>query len=289
MGGAALIRFYSIHIGISAVMAFVLIARYRRIFTEKETEARESLNIYNLFLFTIIVGLLLFVVTFAPHWFSDPIKEVANPMVNPERVSPPWTFYFFEEALKFLTGAWPTWSGMASLFCMALLFFFPLIDRKPEQNLLLRPMILAFGTAFLMVLIYFSLLGTANARYGERVILPAGPLSSAEIRGAQIFAQKNCAYCHQVFGREGRREGPDMSVVKDRKRSPDWIRRYILNARLYQPGTSMPRYEIPLEDLEAMSAYLLSLDIKKGRFMAMDRKEFIDFGHYLVEPSFKEK
>jgi ubiquinol-cytochrome c reductase cytochrome b subunit len=289
IGGGALIRFYSIHIGISAVMAFILLARYKRFFTERETEVRRSLNISHFLITMGMLGLLLFVITFAPHWVSDPLKEMANPIVNPERLSPPWYFLFFEEALKFLTGAYPFWSGIAFLFCIALLFFLPFIDRNPQQNLLLRPMILALGSASLMVLIYFSLVGTANARYGEKVILPAGPLSPPEIRGAQVFAQKNCAYCHQVFGREGRREGPDMSVVRERKRSADWIRRHIFNARLYQPGTTMPRYEIPLEDLEALSAYLLSLDVKKGKFKMIERKELIDFGPYLVDSSSKGK
>lgn len=287
IGGSALIRFYSAHIGISAVMAFILIARHRNLFVEKAPEGSRSLCPFNFFIMMVMLGLLLSVITFAPHWVSDPLKEIANPMVNPERISPPWHFLFFEEALKFLTGAYPIWGGIASLFCMAMFFFLPFIDRKPEQNLLFRPMILALGSASLMVLIYFSLLGTANARYGEKVILPAGPLSPGEIRGAQVFAQKNCAYCHQVFGREGRREGPDMSAVKERKRPPDWIRRYIFNGRLYQPGTTMPRYEIPLEDLEALSAYLLSLDPKKGKFKAIDQKEFIDFGPYLIETSLK--
>ncbi len=256
---------------------------------EQEPEARRSLSLSHFLIIMGMPGLLLFVITFAPHWVSDSLKEMVNPMVNPERISPPWYFLFYEEALKFLTGAYPIWSGIAFLFCIALLFFLPFIDRNPQQNLLLRPMVLALGSASLIVLIYFSLLGTANARYGEKVILPAGPIFPAEIRGAQVFAQKNCAYCHQIFGREGRREGPDLSVVKERKRSPDWIRHYILNARLYQPGTSMPRYEIPLEDLEALSAYLLSLDAKKGKFKTIDRKEFIDFGPYLVETSFKGK
>jgi ubiquinol-cytochrome c reductase cytochrome b subunit len=141
--------------------------------------------------------------------------------------------------------------------------------------------ILGLGATSLAVFLYFSLLGVATARYGEKMILPAGPLSPSVVRGAQVFAQKNCAYCHQVFGREGRREGPDISRMKDRHRSADWIRRYILNARLYQPGTTMPRYEIPLEDLEALSAYLLAFDSKKERFEILDRKEFLDFGLYL--------
>lgn len=76
-----------------------------------------------------------------------------------------------------------------------------------------------------------------------------------------------------------------MSVANQRHRSLDWIRRYILNARLSRPGTTMPRYEIPLEDLEALSTYLLALDSKKGGLRAVDRKELLDFGLYLYTPS----
>ncbi len=63
-----------------------------------------------------------------------------------------------------------------------------------------------------------------------------------------------------------------MAVVRQRNRSPEWIQRFILNARLYQPGTTMPKYEIPLEDLEALSAYLLSLDPTRRVFQAVDRE-----------------
>jgi mono/diheme cytochrome c family protein len=135
--------------------------------------------------------------------------------------------------------------------------------------------------AFLVAVVYFSFLGSANARYGEKIVLPDTPLSAREIHGARVFAEKKCAYCHQVMGREGRREGPDMTVVSQRKRTEEWVRRFILNARLYQPGTTMPRYEIPLEDLEALSAYLLSLDPGKGKFRALDRALFLDYGPYL--------
>jgi quinol-cytochrome oxidoreductase complex cytochrome b subunit len=278
LGGTALIRFYSVHIGIAVLMGFLFFRAYEKRVVEKTTR-------WGLLFFVFVLGFTLTVTTFLPDWVSDPLKEVANPMANPEHVIPPWYFLFFEEALKFFTGAYPFWSAIALILCLSLLFLLPFVDRNSERKLLLRPMILSLGSASIVILIYFSLLGAANAFYGERVILPAGPLSANVIRGAQVFAQKNCAYCHQVFGREGRREGPDMTVVNQRQRSPDWIRRYILNARLSQPGTTMPRYEIPLEDLEALSAYLLALDSKRGGLRAVDRKELLDFGLYLYTPS----
>jgi len=278
LGGTALIRFYSAHIGIAILMAFLFFRVYQKIVMEKTTR-------WNLLFVVVALGLTFTVTTFLPDWFSDPLKEVANPMTNPEHVIPPWYFLFFEEALRFFTGGYPFWSGVALILSLALLFLLPLVDRSPEGKLLSRPMVLGLGSALIVLLMYFSFLGAPNAFYGERVILPAGPLSPSVIRGAQVFAQKNCAYCHQVFSRGGRREGPDMSVINQRHRSPDWIRRYILNARLYRPGTTMPRYEIPLEDLEALSAYLLALDSKEGGFRAVDRKDLLGFGPYLYTPS----
>jgi hypothetical protein len=40
----------------------------------------------------------------------------------------------------------------------------------------------------------------------------------------------------------------------------------------------MPKYEIPLEDLEALSAYLLSLDPTRRVFQAVDREALLNFG-----------
>ncbi len=67
-----------------------------------------------------------------------------------------------------------------------------------------------------------------------------------------------------------------MSVVSNRGRNAEWLQRFILNARLYQPGTTMPRYDMPLDDLEALSAYLLSLDPRRGNFQSMQRSTFIN-------------
>jgi len=278
LGGTALIRFYSVHIGAAVLMAFLLLKAYQKLAKDRATRR-------NLPYFAGVLGIVLAVTTLLPGWVSDPLKEVANPMNNPEHVIPPWYFLFFEEAVKFFTGTYPFWSGVAFVLFLASLFLLPFVDRNPETRLLFRPMILGLASASIVLFIYFSLLGGANASYGEKVVLPAGPAPPGVIRGAQVFAQKNCAYCHQIFGREGRREGPDMSVINLRHRSPDWLRRYILNARLYRPGTTMPRYEIPLEDLEALSVYLLALDPEKGVFRAVARKDLLDFGLYLYTPS----
>lgn len=284
LGGAALTRFYSMHIGFSAILFFLFLGRRR--LEEKIADAgKASPGSGRVLLGALTAGLLLAAMTWGADWFTDPLREAADPMTNPDRVFSPWYFLFLEETLKFISGAYPFFTLTGILVVAALLLLLPYIDRNPEKSLLLRPVSLSLGAALILAVVYFTLVGTASARYGERVIVPDRVLSPAEVRGAQVFAQKNCAYCHQVFGGEGRREGPDMAVVRQRGRSAEWLQRFILNARLYQPGTTMPRYEIPLQDLEALGAYLLSLDERKEKFRAVARKEWLDFGPYLASPA----
>jgi ubiquinol-cytochrome c reductase cytochrome b subunit len=280
LGGTSLMRFYSMHIGFSALVALLLFRRQRMESIGKMTEENECQRFHGISIAWITTAILLASITFVPHWFSDPLQEAANPLANPERIFLPWYFLYLEETLKFLAGAYPLLSLLAIISFVILLFFLPYIDRNPERRILLRPLSLGLAATFLVVVLYFSFLGMANARYGERIILPERTLLVSEIRGAKVYLEKNCAYCHQIFGREGRREGPDVSVIKQRKRSTEWIQHFILNPRIYQPGTTMPRYEISLEDLEALAAYLLSLDPQKERFKAVERKQFIDFGLY---------
>ena len=270
LGGIALARFFSMHIGFAVLIVLLLFIHGRGRGLENRDGGRNVLRL-NLWTGAVAAGLLFSVITFAPHWFAYPLNEAANPAMDPKVISFPWYFLFLQETLSFFNASYPVLSIFLWGVIVVLLFSLPYLDRNPEKNILLRPISLSFGSALLGIVVYFTFLGTAGGHYGEKVIIPKEQLSAAEFRGIRVFAQKNCAFCHQVFGRGGRREGPDMSVVLQRKRTPEWVQRFILNARLYQPGTTMPGYEIPLEDLESLSAYLLSLDPKKKEFQIIDR------------------
>ena len=189
---------------------------------------------------------------------------------------------FFQEALSFLSLASPFWFFAGLVIVKLLVLLLPYYDRAPERNLLLRPFSLVIGSGLLVLILYFTFLGMAGAHYGERAVLAVQPGSALEIRGAQVYLEKNCAFCHQVFGKEGRREGPDMAVVLQRGRSAEWVQRFIMNARLYQPGTTMPKYDLPLEDLEALRVYLLSLDPAKRKFGIVDRSVLLEYGSFGV-------
>ena len=277
LGGVALSRFFSMHILFAAVLGLLMFG-HSRMGRQGESTGEENACSCNYWISAIVAALLFAVITFVPHWFIDPLREAANPTRNPAGIVGPWHLMFFQEGLSFLSSA----SALGSFIFMAvllfLLFFLPYFDRTMERSLLLRPLCLVVGSGLLLLVIYFTFLGMAGAHYGEKVVLPVRPATAMEIRGAMVYAEKNCAYCHQVFGKEGRREGPDMAVVLQRNRSPEWVQRFILNARLYQPGTTMPKYELSLEDLEALRVYLMSLDPTKRKFEVIDRSLLFEFG-----------
>ena len=277
LGGVALTRFFSMHIGMAALMALLFFGQQWKTDPRPEEEIKKQGG-RNLWILGLVFILLFAGVTFQPYWFTDSLREAANPTASPEGVSGPWYFLFLQEAFSFFSSTYPILSTILLISLMILFFGLPYFDRNPEKNLLLRPVSLAFGAALVMGGVYFTLVGIAGAHYGGKVVLPIQNLTASEVRGAQIYTRKNCAYCHQVLGHQGRREGPDMAVVRQRNRSPEWIQRFIVNARLAQPGTTMPRYDIPLEDLEALSAYLLSLDPTQRGFQALDREILLCYG-----------
>jgi ubiquinol-cytochrome c reductase cytochrome b subunit len=280
LGGAALIRFYSMHVGCSALLGLLLLF-YRRARSVERKGEGASRALQNLTIAVTLTAFILTVTTVAPGWFADPLRAAADPTFNPERLSFPWYFLFLPETLPFFGGAYPLGSLILLGLVLMGVFLLPYFDRNPERGLLGRPFAMALSAAFLVIGIYFSMMGTANARYGERVFIPGKGLPAVGMRGARVFAEKNCAYCHQVAGKGGRRQGPDMTVVSRRGRSRTWIQRFIYNARLFRPGTTMPRYEIPLEDLEALSVYLPSLDPGKGPLKAVDRDHLLEATLYL--------
>ena len=277
LGGVALTRFFSMHLGVAALMALLLFSHDRMAPCRAE-EAQDGQSPRSLWVFGLALLLLFAVITFKSNWFTDPLREAANPTVNPEGTLPPWFFVSLQEGFSFFHSTYPVLSAVLGVLVLIFLFGLPYLDRNPEKGLLQRPVSLSIAAALMVGIIYFTAVGMAGAHYREKVVLPGNHPTAVEVRGAQVYALKNCAYCHQVLGHQGRREGPDMAVVQQRDRSPEWIQRFILNARLYQPGTTMPKYDIPLEDLEALSAYLLSLDPTRRVFQAVDRETLLNFG-----------
>ena len=73
------------------------------------------------------------------------------------------------------------------------------------------------------------------------------------IKGKDIWQEKNCNACHQVYGLGGFL-GPDLTNVYSSK-SPEYIKAFIVN------GTDViPKFNLSNDEINCLIAYLKSID-----------------------------
>ena len=75
LGGTALVRLYSMHLGFSALVALLLFWHRRLKFAERKIEGGGSKRFKGALFAAAVAGILLASLTFAPGWFSDSLKE----------------------------------------------------------------------------------------------------------------------------------------------------------------------------------------------------------------------
>lgn len=77
------------------------------------------------------------------------------------------------------------------------------------------------------------------------------------VRGAMLYQSNNCFACHQVNG-VGMKLGPPLNGVANR-REKQWLLDHFADPQKLSPGTSMPPYKLPADDLDALTRYMLAL------------------------------
>ncbi len=75
--------------------------------------------------------------------------------------------------------------------------------------------------------------------------------------GRDLFVAYDCYACHRI-GREGRFVGPDLTWV-GRRKDQQWERTWLADPSAYKPGTFMPNFHLAPEELDALTAYLHTL------------------------------
>jgi len=88
-------------------------------------------------------------------------------------------------------------------------------------------------------------------------------------RGREVFMSSSCVYCHTVAGTEAQgRAGPDLTHLASREsiaagtlpNDRDGLARWIVDPQAVKPGNLMPGTDIPEDALDALLAYLESLE-----------------------------
>jgi cbb3-type cytochrome oxidase cytochrome c subunit len=92
------------------------------------------------------------------------------------------------------------------------------------------------------------------------IVTQAWPQANPEriTKGKQIYSEKRCALCHVMQGKGGK-AGPDLSDV-GAKRDAQWLGRFMIAPSSVVPKAKMPPFQGSADELDALVAYLRSLD-----------------------------
>lgn len=79
-------------------------------------------------------------------------------------------------------------------------------------------------------------------------------------RGRSLYLENNCLGCHVLEGfQRPTRIGPILTKVGSKVNGP-WLRSWVEKPKVYLPKTAMPNFELPANEIRAISAYLLDLE-----------------------------
>jgi cytochrome c2 len=76
-------------------------------------------------------------------------------------------------------------------------------------------------------------------------------------KGKSLFLDYDCTACHRM-GSEGRFVGPDLTWIGKRK-TQDWEKIWLTDPPAFKADTFMPNFHIPEKGVEALAAYLHTL------------------------------
>ena len=100
----------------------------------------------------------------------------------------------------------------------------------------------------------------------ENAAQPTNPLAQ---QGADVFANGPCVGCHTIKGTEAAgTTGPNLTHFASRKSfagaifdvNADQVSKWLRDPPNRKPGSKMPNYHLSQDDIEALTAYLMSLD-----------------------------
>jgi len=263
MGALTLSRFFAVHVLFLPAAVGLLIALHlfilRRVgpagpFDEARAVAqREPFYPRQVFMDAVVILAVFLAVVIVAARVPSPLADPADPSASSFVPKPEWYFLFFYQLLTYVLGRWEAFAivGLPVLL-IGVLFAVPFLGRRgrrPAQ----RPV--AIGASVLFLTVVFFLIADSIR---EDRLLAAG--AGRADHGKILYEQLGCVGCHRIRG-VGRAVGPDLSYVGD-ARDRDWLIRHFKDPQAVVPGSIMPSVNAPQEDLDALTAYMLSL--KKG-------------------------
>ncbi|WP_300746631.1 c-type cytochrome [uncultured Bilophila sp.] len=171
-----------------------------------------------------------------------------------------WLF----QLLTFFSGSWEM-IGSLILFGggLVLLFGVPFFSESKLKGMGNRPVSVCIAATFVASIVYLTVMAYADAApYNKVLVVPDKPMSAEARQGMFLYAERECAYCHNVLGKGGHRTGPDMSNMVKKGRDIQYLSDYIKDPTTIYASSAMPAYDLTPEQLKALSSFLLALDFR---------------------------
>ena len=194
--------------------------------------------------FVVVVALALFV--------PFPLTDKANPADHSFIPVPEWYFLFYYQFLKYMEGPilGPIATWVIPTLFIALLLALPFLDRHPERTPTSRREVIVIGVLFLVGVFVLIGLSIRDLQAMKRT-------DPAVVAGKALYERFGCMGCHRIHG-EGGAVGPDLSYVGD-QRDRDWLIKHFRDPQSTSPGSIMPKFPLDEQELNDLTAYMLSL------------------------------
>ncbi|MCC2641563.1 MAG: qcrB [Nitrospira sp.] len=262
LGALTLSRFFAIHvlflpaILISGIVLHMFILR--RVgpagpwTDDRASLGSETFAPRQVYMDAVVMAGVFLIVAILAFAIPLPLTDKADPSDTSFVPVPEWYFLFYYELLKYVHGPLePLATWVLPLVVILIMWFWPFIDRNPVRNPTGRPMALGSGLVFLLIV--FGLLGISMKN------LYAVPrIDPAVARGKALYAEFGCVGCHRIHG-EGGAVGPDLSAIGETRPDREWHIKHLRDPQSVSPGSFMPKFPLPDEQLNDLATYMLSL------------------------------
>jgi ubiquinol-cytochrome c reductase cytochrome b subunit len=298
VSGLTLTRFYAIHMLALPALFFLLTAFHIYLVRihglaeapvsvtsgAKPTNSDKDAH-YRFFPEHLARGSITFAVVFALILLLSilgkvPREHIAGTVDDKYLPRPEWYFMWLFQLLTYFPGSSEAVGSLVvPLGILLILFVLPFLSRSKLRAFTDRPLATATGVSCLAGLVFLTWMGLAGARpYGEFVVVPDKKLTVPESQGLYVFVDKECAYCHQIKGKGGRKEGPDLSNTVAKERTKEWLMKYIQDPKSISRWTTMPKYDLSQNELSDLAEFILSLNFGRYGSKIIPSKDIIQKG-----------
>ncbi len=206
-----------------------------------------------------------------------PKEEIAGTIDESYLPRPEWYYMWLFQLLTYFSGSTEAiGSLMVPGLGVLLLFALPFLERSKFKGSANRPLATATGVTIIIGVVYLTITGFAGALpYGDTIVVPDRELTPKETSGLAMYVKQDCAYCHHIQGRGGRRVGPDLANIKAKDRMADYLEAFIKDPQSQSRFSIMPKYDLKKEELSALSSFILALDFHGEKRKTIRREDVL--------------